>query len=76
MGGIAAGELAKELWNCEIDAIVTHEAPGVGQVNIDRLNGQSCRSCRVCARTMDYGDFENWSMDPVGVITRLGFRPS
>ena len=40
MGGIAAGELAKELWNCEIDAIVTHEAPGVGQVNIDRLNGQ------------------------------------
>ena len=40
LGGIAAGELAAELWDCQVDAIVTHEAPGVGQVNIDRLNGQ------------------------------------
>ena len=39
VGGKAAGEVAKKLWNCEIDAVVTHEAPGVGQVNIDRMNG-------------------------------------
>lgn len=70
LGGIAAGELAKELWDCQIDAIVTHEAPGVGQVNIDRLNGQIAGLQSVCPDN-DYGDFENWSMDPVGIITRL-----
>jgi ribose transport system substrate-binding protein len=70
LGGIAAGELAKELWDCQIDAIVTHEAPGVGQVNIDRLNGQVAGLQSICPDN-DYGDFEEWSMDPVGMITRL-----
>ncbi len=70
LGGIAAGELAKEMWDCQVDAIVTHEAPGVGQVNIDRLNGQVAGLVSVCP-DIDVGDFENWSMDPVGIITRL-----
>ena len=70
LGGIAAGELAQELWDCQIDAIVTHEAPGVGQVNIDRLNGQIAGLQQVCPDN-DYGNFEEWSMDPVGIITRL-----
>ena len=70
LGGISAGELAMELWDCEIDAIVTHEAPGVGQVNIDRLNGLIAGVASVCPDN-DYGDFEDWSMDPVGIITRL-----
>ncbi len=70
LGGIAAGEMAKELWDCKIDAIVTHESPGVGQVNTDRLNGQVAGLQSVCPDN-DYGDFENWSMDPVGIITRL-----
>ena len=70
LGGEAAGNVAKELWDCQIDAIVTHEAPGVGQVNIDRLNGLIAGVQSVCPDN-DYGDFENWSMDPVGIITRL-----
>lgn len=70
LGGEAAGNVAKELWDCQIDAIVTHEAPGVGQVNIDRLNGLIAGLQSVCPDN-DYGDFENWSMDPVGIITRL-----
>lgn len=70
LGGIAAGELAKKLWNCEIDAIVTHEAPGVGQVNIDRMNGQIAGLKSVCPN-VDYGDFENWSMAGTKLVTRL-----
>jgi ribose transport system substrate-binding protein len=70
LGGIAAGELAKKLWNCEIDAIVTHEAPGVGQVNIDRMNGQIAGLKSVCPN-VDYGDFENWSMEGTALVTRL-----
>jgi ribose transport system substrate-binding protein len=70
LGGKAAGELAKKLWNCEIDAIVTHEAPGVGQVNIDRMNGQIAGLQSVCPN-VDYGDFENWSMAGTKLVTRL-----
>jgi ribose transport system substrate-binding protein len=70
VGGKAAGELAKEMWNCEIDAVVTHEAPGVGQVNIDRMNGLIAGLQSVCP-DVDYGDFENWSMDGTDLVTRL-----
>jgi len=70
LGGKAAGELAKKLWNCEIDAVVTHEAPGVGQVNIDRMNGLIAGLKSVCPN-VDYGDFENWSMEGTPLVTRL-----
>lgn len=70
LAGQAAGEVAKEMWDCQIDAVVTHEAPGVGQVNIDRLNGLIAGLQSVCPDN-DYGNFEEWSMDPVGIITRL-----
>ncbi|MCP4168210.1 MAG: sugar ABC transporter substrate-binding protein [Chloroflexi bacterium] len=70
IGGEAAGAVAKEVWDCQIDAIVTHEAPGVGQVNIDRLNGLIAGVQSVCP-DVDYGDFENWSMDGTDLITRL-----
>ncbi len=70
IGGKAAGELAKKLWNCQIDAIVTHESPGVGQVNTDRLNGLIAGVKSVCP-DVDYGDFENWSMNGTKLITRL-----
>ena len=70
LGGKAAGELAKKLWNCEIDAVVTHESPGVGQVNIDRMNGQIAGLQSVCPN-VDYGDFENWSMAGTKLVTRL-----
>ncbi len=71
VGGKAAGEVAKELWNCEIDAIVTHEQAGVGQVNTDRMNGLIAGLQSVCP-DVDYGDFENWSLDGTELITRLG----
>ena len=70
VGGKAAGEVAKAMWDCEIDAVVTHEAPGVGQVNIDRMNGLVAGLQSVCP-DVDYGDFENWSMDGTDLVTRL-----
>ena len=70
IGGEAAGAVAKEMWDCQIDAIVTHEAPGVGQVNIDRLNGLIAGVQTMCP-DVDYGDFEEWSMDGTDLITRL-----
>jgi ribose transport system substrate-binding protein len=70
LGGEAAGAVAQELWDCQIDAVVTHEAPGVGQVNIDRMNGLIAGLASVCPDN-DFGDFENWSMDPTGIVTRL-----
>ena len=70
LGGKAAGEVAKAKWNCEVDAVVTHEAPGVGQVNIDRMNGLVAGLKSVCPN-VDYGDFEKWSMDGTKMVTRL-----
>ena len=70
LAGQAAGQVAKKMWDCQVDAVVTHEAPGVGQVNIDRLNGLIAGLASVCPDN-NYGDFENWSMNPVGIITRL-----
>jgi ABC-type sugar transport system substrate-binding protein len=52
------------------DAVVTHKAPGVGQVNIDRMNGQIAGLQSVCPN-VDYGDFENWSMAGTKPVTRL-----
>lgn len=69
--GEGTGERVQELWDCEIDAIVTFEAPGVGQVNIDRLNGSIAGLQSVCPDN-EYGNFEEWSLDvPDSIITRL-----
>lgn len=71
LGGQGAGELAQELWDCQIDAVVTFEAFGVGQVNIDRLNGLIAGLASVCPDN-DYGDFEDWAPEvPDSIITRL-----
>ena len=70
LAGEAAGKVAKEMWDCQVDAVVTHEAPGVGQVNIDRMNGLVAGLKSVCPN-VDVGDFENWSMEPSGILTRL-----
>ena len=74
IGGQAAGEAVKEMWDCQVDAIVTHEAPGVGQVNIDRLNGQIAGLLSVCP-DIDVGDFENWSMESHWNYYPIGLRP-
>jgi ribose transport system substrate-binding protein len=71
LGGEGAGKLAKSLWACQIDAIVTFEAPGVGQVNVDRMNGLIAGVKKVCP-DLAYGNFEQWSPTvPNSIITRL-----
>lgn len=69
--GEGAGQRVQELWDCEVDEIITFEAFGVGQVNIDRLNGSVAGLQSVCP-DLQYGDFEEW--DPKvedSIITRL-----
>ncbi len=71
VGGTATGELVQEMWDCQVDRIVTFEAFGVGQVNIDRLNGQIAGIQSVCP-DIDVGDFEDWApTHPDTIITRL-----
>lgn len=71
LGGEGAGRLAKELWDCDIDRIITFEAFGVGQVNIDRLNGLIAGVQKVCP-DLAYGNFEDWSPTvPDSIIIRL-----
>ena len=70
LAGQALGEWAQENWGCEIDMVVTMETFVVGQVNIDRSNGMVRGISQVCS-DLDYGDFENWSPDPTGIVTRI-----
>ena len=70
LAGQALGEWAQENWGCEIDLVVTLETFVVGQVNIDRSNGMVRGISQVCTG-LDYGDFENWSPDPTGIVTRI-----
>lgn len=71
MTGAGAGALADEMWDCEVDAIVTFEGFASGQVNIDRLNGSIAGLQSVC-RDLEYGDFEDWDPNEEGsIITRL-----
>lgn len=69
--GQGAGELAKEKWDCEVDAVVTFEGFASGQVSIDRLNGSIAGLQEVCP-DVKYGDFENWQQTvPGSVVTRI-----
>ena len=70
LAGNALGAWAQENWGCEIDMVVTMETFVVGQVNIDRANGMVRGISQVCTG-LDYGDFENWSPDPTGIVTRI-----
>ena len=71
LAGQAAGAEAEARWSCEVDAIVTFEAYGVGQVNIDRLNG-GIRGVQSVCGDLNLGDFEDWDPDEAGsIITRL-----
>lgn len=71
IGGQGMGAVVEELWDCEVDRIVSFEAFGVGQVNIDRLNGQIGGLVSVCP-DLDVGDFEDWApTHPDTIITRL-----
>lgn len=69
--GQGAGEAAQEMWDCEIDQIVTFEGFASGQVSIDRLNGSIAGLESVCP-DLEYGNYEEWSPDvPDSIITRL-----
>jgi ribose transport system substrate-binding protein len=69
--GNGTGERVEELWDCDVDQIVTFEAFGVGQVNIDRLNGSIAGLQDVCP-DLAYGDFEEWAPSVTdSIITRL-----
>ena len=70
LAGQALGQWAQENWGCGIDMVVTMESFVVGQVNIDRANGMVRGISQVCTG-LDYGDFENWSPDPTGIVTRI-----
>ncbi len=70
LAGQALGEWAQDNWGCEIDMVVTMETFVVGQVNIDRANGMVRGISQVCT-DLDYGDFENWSPDSTGIVTRI-----
>lgn len=71
INGEGAGKVVQEMWDCEIDRIITFEAFGVGQVNIDRLNGSVAGLQSVCPDN-NYGDFEDWApTHPDTILTRL-----
>ncbi|MDE0351372.1 MAG: substrate-binding domain-containing protein [bacterium] len=70
LAGQALGQWAQENWGCGIDLVVTMETFVVGQVNIDRANGMVRGISQVCTG-LDYGDFENWSPDATGIVTRI-----
>ena len=70
LAGQALGQWAQENWGCGIDMVVTMETFVVGQVNIDRANGMVRGISQVCTG-LDYGDFENWSPDATGIVTRI-----
>ena len=70
LAGQALGQWAQDNWGCGIDMVVTMETFVVGQVNIDRANGMVRGISQVCT-SLDYGDFENWSPDATGIVTRI-----
>ena len=70
LAGQALGQWAQDNWGCGIDMVVTMETFVVGQVNIDRANGMVRGISQVCTG-LDYGDFENWSPDATGIVTRI-----
>lgn len=69
--GTGAGELAKELWNCEIDAVVTFEGFASGEPSIQRLNGSIAGVQSVCP-DLEYGDFDTWAETvPDSIVSRV-----
>jgi ribose transport system substrate-binding protein len=71
MTGQGAGNLAKELWNCDIDAIVTFEGFASGEPSIDRLNGSIAGVEQVCP-DLEYGNYDDWGETvPDSIITRI-----
>lgn len=69
--GQGAGELANEMWDCEIDQIVTFEGFASGQVSVDRLNGAVAGVQEICP-DLNYGDFEDWSPTQAdSIVTRI-----
>lgn len=75
VGGRGVGALVKEMWNCEVDEVVTFEAPHVGQINTDRMNGQLAGLQEACP-DLALGDFENWTPTVAdSIVTRIeGFQ--
>jgi ribose transport system substrate-binding protein len=71
MTGNGAGELAKQRWNCEIDAIVTFEGFASGEPSIDRLNGSIAGVEQVCP-DLEYGNYDDWGETvPDSIVTRI-----
>jgi ribose transport system substrate-binding protein len=70
--GEGVGAVVEEMWDCEIDRIVTFEGFAAGQVNIDRLNG-SIAGLQTACPDVDYGDFEEWAptQPDDSILTRL-----
>lgn len=69
--GNGAGEKDKELWNCEIDAIVTFEGFASGEPSIQRLNGSIAGVQQVCP-DLQYGDFDEWAETvPDSIVSRV-----
>ena len=75
VGGRGVGAVVKEMWNCDVDEVVTFEAPHVGQINTDRMNGQLAGLKEVCPE-LQLGNFEAWSPTvDNSIITRIeGFQ--
>lgn len=71
INGEGTGQVVQEMWNCDVDRVVTFEAFGVGQVNIDRMNGSIAGLQSVCP-DIEVGDFEEWDTShSETIITRL-----
>lgn len=71
VGGRGVGKVVKEMWNCDVDQIVTFEAPHVGEINTNRMNGQLAGLKEVCP-DLRLGNFEQWTPTVAdSIITRL-----
>lgn len=69
--GGGAGELAKQKWNCEIDAVVTFEGFASGEPSIQRLNGSIAGLAKACP-DLEYGNFDEWAETvPDSIVTRI-----
>ena len=71
INGSGVGEVAKDQWSCDLDAVLSLENFGVGQVNIDRQNGSIAGLESVCPDN-EFGDYQDWSPEHPGtIVTRL-----
>lgn len=69
--GNGAGQKAKELWNCEVDAVLTFEGFASGEPSIQRLNGSIAGLQQVCP-DLEYGNYDEWAETvPNSIVTRI-----